>query len=286
MNPLLLSILVNDDKPTLNHVNVLQFLPTILRVRIVPKEDATVIWSWLDCLNGKRNSIDLTRDGINSLHAGFGTDSRINQVRITIDLQDIVQLHKFVTHIRGNGIRPPVVFLVNTKLLTEEPDLFSDIFNWQNVFVNPVLSIDNSSQSKETCDTDGSLLTNRFAKWRAYLGDRMFVSLPPIASHAKDEGAAPCPSKLGLHIVLDAQNNCVQVCDCSDYNTRIPLDDNGLWLTAWRKEVFGVQSLAVEACISCPLWNSCQGGCLAPRADGILRDRHCPWPQKSFLSEG
>lgn len=285
MNPLFLSILVSESEPGVNHAAFLRRLPSVLRVRIVPEKNGGVIWPWLEHLEGRRISVDIGASAIHTLPEAFGADQRIRQVRITVEPHEVNRMPALIRHVRGQGTRPPTVFLLGAESLAGRPDDWAAVSEWQNVYVNPVACGDASHTPASFCAAEEVSPAARFAAWRARLGERMFVSLPAVAAHAKDEAAAPCPTKMGLHIVLDVERNCVRVCDCVN-DPSIPLDDDGLWLEAWRNEIAALQSSAEEQCKGCSLWASCRGGCLAPRPDGVLRDRFCPWPHERFVTEG
>ena len=266
MNPVILSLAVGDPPPP-SGLPFLMHLPSISRVRLLP-DNPSHIGAWVDALHGKRISVDLDAEGVKRLPAGF-LASAVRQVRVAVTGFD--EIRELIHHIRKGSERPPIVFLLPAQ--ASQPDLqWSTLTRWPAVFLNLIPRADG--------DFDSELLSD----WRRELGERLFVSFPALAACAGDPGAGPCLTRLGLHVYVDVRCNCVKVCDCGTKQS-IKLDDEGEWFHIWKTELSALNAQVANACAGCPLWNPCRGGCLTERSDGILRDRFCPWPERSFGEE-
>lgn len=268
MNPVILSLSVGEP-PSPSGVSFLAHLQSVSRVRLLPRKPEEM-WQWIDLLRGKRISIDINADEARRLPVRFPEiNPAIRQIRILINHID--EISDLVDHIRGSACIPPLVFLLPIDSLEVFEERWSIIKRWSSVFINLI-------PGKE----DNRLLNiNTLSLCRGELGKRLFLSLPALAAFINDPDAAPCPTRLGLHVYIDADSNVARSCDCG-LAQDIPIDGEGLWLDAWRAQVYSLGKKVAIACDGCPIWEQCRGGCISKRSDGTMRDRYCPWPDKSF----
>jgi radical SAM protein with 4Fe4S-binding SPASM domain len=272
MRPLIVSVLIAESAPNALVREFLRQLSWVPRARLVARGRMAALSPWLDALEGKRVSLDLPAHEVLDRGVVLAADERLRQVRIAGATAS--EIPTLVRHVRGGSEAPPIVFLIDPSELAHAPEGWLAVAQFPSVFANPVGS--------EGSRADATLAAG-FARWRRELGLRLFASLPAVAARASDDGAAPCTTMLGMHIVIDADRSCIRLCDCID-EPSIALDAG--WLENWRRELSRVRDRADQSCGGCSLWSRCGGGCLAPRTDNLPRDRYCPWPDERFARAG
>lgn len=270
MSPAVVSVLIGECPPDSADIRVIAQLGSVVRARLVLRGPLSALSPWLGLFADKRVSVDVRAEVLRAPAAQHALDPRVRQVRIAGARPDEIQ--GLVRLLRGDAGGPPIVFLVPAEDLPDSPEPWSAVGEATQVFVNPIATAREPALAAEE-------YWRGFARWRLLFRERLFASLPAVAARAEDPDAAPCPTLLGMHVVLDAIRRGIRLCDCIE-EPMIPLHEG--WLAHWRAELRAATERARGACDGCSLWRTCRGGCLAPRADGVPRDRYCPWPAGRF----